>query len=122
MTSPGSTTSLTPAALVVTSHLLRHDNPTLALTIKLALQELAPPANQTETIDQDPLNAGLLYTLHARTIGEILEALTLLGQTALSERDSNPWRAELLHQLLEEWAGLADWILGKDEAGRLRPY
>lgn len=122
MKSPGSTSSLTPAALMVTSHLLRHDNPALALTIKLALQELSATSNQTEPIAQCPLNDGLLYTLHARTIGDILAALTLLGQTALNERDSNPWRAELLHQLLDDWAELADWILGKDDADTLRPH
>lgn len=119
MSSPRSTASstLTPTALVVTSQLLRHDNPSLASAIQAALDDLAPVASREEfaRMAESELNVTLLHALQARTVGQILAALTVLGKQALAERDLHPQRVELLHQLLDDWVALADWILQRSE-------
>lgn len=112
-------TTLTPTALVITSHLLRHDNPTLASAIQKALDELEPVADTQEMaqLTEPQLNAALLHNLQAQTVGEILAALTAIGQRALAERQHQPERIALLHQLLDDWVALAEWILQRNSTG-----
>lgn len=111
-------TTLTPTALVITSHLLRHDNPTLASAIQRALDELKPVATEGEIarLAEPQLNAALLHNLQAQTVGEILAALTAIGQRALADRQHQPERIALLHQLLDDWVALAEWILQRNNA------
>lgn len=109
--------ALTPSALVVTSHLLRHDNPNLARAIQQALRALPTEEPAASTAPQDvDLNRQLLSNLHAQTIGEILAALTALGQQALKDHQRHPERIALLHELLDEWVALAEWILQRNES------
>lgn len=120
MSSPNRHTAhsaLTPSALVVTSHLLRHNNPNLAHAIQQALKALPadPPTASVESEDVE-LNRQLLSNLHAQTIGEILAALTALGQQALHDHQRHPERIALLHELLDEWVALAEWILQRNES------
>lgn len=104
--------ALTPTALVITSHLLRHDNPNLASAIQHALEDLSDPPPQVANSNEEPqVNCTLLASLHAQTVGEILAALTALGQRAISAPDRHPERVALLHELLDEWVALAEWIL-----------
>lgn len=124
MSSPNRHTAhgaLTPSALVVTSHLLRHNNPNLAQAIEQALRAIPtePTAVSTEPEDID-LNCELLSKLHAQTIGEILAALTALGQQALHDHQRHPERIALLHELLDEWVALAEWILQRNESPPIR--
>ncbi len=109
--------ALTPTALVITSHLLRHDNPNLARAIQQALRAIpsAPPTESTGAAEVE-LNRQLLSRLHAQTIGEILAALTALGQQALHDHQRHPERIALLHELLDEWVALAEWILQRNES------
>lgn len=109
--------ALTPTALVLTSHLLRHDNPNLAYAIQHALEYLGtdrpPPSAQPN--EELQLNTALLASLHAQTVGEILAALTVLGQQAVSAPQRHPERVALLHELLDEWVALAEWILQRTD-------
>ncbi len=108
--------ALTPTALVITSHLLRHDNPNLASAIQHALEDLSAPPPQTANSSEEPqMNCSLLASLHAQTVGEILAALTALGQQAITTQDRHPERVALLHELLEEWVALAEWILQRTD-------
>ncbi len=120
MSSPNRHTAhsaLTPTALVITSHLLRHDNPNLARAIQRVLRAI--PSAETLTPEEPAdieLNRQLLSKLHAQTIGEILAALTALGQQALHDHQRHPERIALLHELLDEWVALAEWILQRNES------
>lgn len=121
MSSPSRThihAALTPTALVITSHLLRHDNPNLASAIQHALEELGhePPPRTAKPSEEPPINCALLATLHAQTVGEILAALTALGQRAINTPDRHPERVALLHELLDEWVALAEWILQRNDS------
>lgn len=107
---------LTPTALIVTSHLLRHDNPNLARAIQQALEALPSSSRAPSTERQyAALNRWLLGHLHAQTVGEILAALTALGQQALQNSEHEPKQVALLHELLDEWVALAEWILQRNE-------
>lgn len=109
--------ALTPTALVITSHLLRHDNPNLAQAIQQALRSLpSAPSPTTAEAASTALNRQLLSNLHAQTVGEILAALTSLGQQALHDHQRHPERVALLHELLDEWVALAEWILQRNES------
>ncbi|WP_347330933.1 hypothetical protein [Marinimicrobium locisalis] len=109
--------ALTPTALVLTSHLLRHDNPNLAFAIQHALEYLGAdrPPPSTQANEELQLNTALLASLHAQTVGEILAALTVLGQQAVSTPQRHPERVALLHELLDEWVALAEWILQRTD-------
>lgn len=109
--------ALTPTALVITSHLLRHDNPNLARAIQQALKAIpSTPSTESTVAAEVELNRQLLSRLHAQTIGEILAALTALGQQALHDHQRHPERIALLHELLDEWVALAEWILQRNES------
>lgn len=102
-------TSLSHAALALTSDLLRHDNPSLAGAVRSALvsiRELPPKGRPT---DHWPLNAALVASLEAQTVGKILAALTDLGNRATD--DWSPDRLRLLQELLKDWVELAEWLL-----------
>jgi hypothetical protein len=110
---PYSNTTLSPAALALTSDLLRHHSPTLAEVVQNALANIkeVPPGRRTGIrVTTPPLNSTLISSLEAETVGKVLEALTDLGNKAL-ERHEDPEQLKLVHRLLEDWVALADWLL-----------
>src|SRR5690554_4263534 len=110
---PYSNTALSAAALAMTSELLRQHNPTLAEVVQNALASIkeAPPGRRTGIrVTQPPLNATLISSLEAETVGKVLQALTHLGNQALHGHD-DPEQLKLVHGLLVDWAALADWLL-----------
>ncbi|MDQ2075241.1 hypothetical protein [Marinimicrobium sp. ABcell2] len=108
-----SNTALSAAALALTSDLLRHHNPSLAEVVHNALANIkeAPPGRRTGIrVTQPPLNAALISSLEAETVGQVLAALTDLGNRALEDHE-DPEQLKLVHRLLEDWVSLADWLL-----------
>lgn len=106
--------AISPSALEMTFDLLHPLNPSLAEAIETALRNLGelPPGRRCGSrADQLPLNAALISSLEAQTVGKILEALTELGSRALRSEKRNPELIQLLHDLLQDWADLADWLL-----------
>ena len=111
---PYSNTALSAAALALTSDLLRQHNPSLAEVVQNALANIkeAPPGRRTGIrVTQPPLNASLIASLEAETVGKVLAALTDLGNQALHGHHDDPEQLELVHRLLVDWAALADWLL-----------
>lgn len=111
---PYSNTALSAAALAMTSELLRQHNPSLAQVVQNALANIkeAPPGRRTGIrVTQPPLNASLIASLEAETVGKVLAALTELGNQALQENHGDPEQLEMVHRLLVDWAALADWLL-----------
>ena len=109
-----SNAALSHVALALTSDVLRHDNPSLAGAIEKALDSLTQvPSARTSTsrLEHVPLNTAVVTRLEAQTIGKILAALTDLGNRALADRERYPEQLELVHELLEDWVELADWLL-----------
>lgn len=107
-------------ALEITFDLLRPGTPSLAETVKTALHSLSElPAGKPggSRADQLPLNAALISSLEAQTVGKVLEALTDLGSRALKDKPRNPEHIQLLHDLLQDWAELADWLLQNSSSG-----
>lgn len=106
--------AISPSALAITFDLLRPTSPSLAEAVQAALHslnELPPGRRCGSRADQLPLNAALISSLEAQTVGKILEALTDLGSRALQDKKRNPEHIQLLHDLLQDWAELADWLL-----------
>lgn len=87
------------------------------MAIQAALEKLTAAHRSDKGADlaEAELNLTLLHTLQASTVGQILAALTVLGQRALADRDLHPERVALLHQLLDDWVALAEWILQRNE-------
>lgn len=106
--------AVSPSALETTFDLLRHKNPSLAEAVQTALHHLSelPPGRRCGSrADQLPVNAALVSSLEAQTVGKILEALTELGSQALKDTKRNSEHVQLLHDLLQDWVGLAEWLL-----------
>ncbi len=109
-----------PNALGLTFDLLCQGSPCLAEALQTALHnlsELPPGRHWGSRADQLPLSAALISSLEAQTVGKILEALTELGSQALQENQRNPDHIQLLHDLLQDWAELADWLLQHASSG-----
>lgn len=112
--------AISPSALEITFDLLRPTSPSLAEAVRAALHSLSelPPGRRCGSrADELPLNAALISSLEAQTVGKILEALTDLGSRALKDKERNPEHLQLLHDLLEDWSELADWLLQNSSSG-----
>lgn len=110
-----SASCLTAADLTLTSQILRQFNPGLAHSLESAMRAMDIP--KPERAKQPQSSALLLRHLHAQRVGQILSALTFIGQRAMDPdpRDCLPQLSSreltLLGQLLDHWIELADWIL-----------
>lgn len=112
--------AISPSALAITFDLLRPTSPSLAEAVQAALlnlSELPPGRRCGSRAQQLPMNAALISSLEAQTVGKILEALTELGSRALQDKERNPEHIQLLHDLLQDWAELADWLLQNASSG-----
>lgn len=106
--------AISPSALKITFELLCQSSPSLAEALQTALHNLSElPSGQRSgsRANRLPSNAALISSLEAQTIGKILEALTELGSQALQENQRNPHYIQLLHDLLQDWTELAEWLL-----------
>lgn len=106
--------AISPSVLELTFNLLRHSSPSLAEAVETALHnlsELPPGRRHGSRADQLPLNTALISSLEVQTVGKILQALTDLGYRALKDKERNPEHILLLHDLLQSWTELAEWML-----------
>lgn len=112
---------LSHGTLELTFRLLRHQYPTLALEVRnLILNTLQHPSDHPEQpIKQHSNQATTVYlyvNLAPVTVGQVVAALTELGQVELHNDESSAnGRRIVLKSLLEEWANVAEWVLNRAE-------
>lgn len=106
--------------LELTFRLLRNNNPSLALAIKIALDELelAPAEALFAITSEMHLNTDLLKSLSATTIIKTVAALNDIARSALKKKDLPPQHMRVLRNLIEDWAKLAEWILEHSTSDR----
>ena len=99
--------------LELTFRLLRNNNPTLALAIKIALDEVefAPAEALFALTDEMHLNTDLLKSLNTTTVVKTVAALNDIARHALQNKNLPPQHMKVLGNLIEDWAKLAEWIL-----------
>ncbi len=94
--------------LEMTYKLLRTPNPSLALCVRNLLMNQRKQINNTHK-NKPRINIALEPT----TIGKIVSALTILGQNALDNREVENGKLLVLRSLIEDWAGLAEWLVNR---------
>ena len=106
--------------LELTFRLLRNNNPSLALAIKIALDELelAPAEALFAVTSEMHLNSDLLKSLSATNIIKTVAALNDIARSALKKNDLPPQHMRVLRNLIEDWAKLAEWILDHSTSDR----
>lgn len=62
------------------------------------------------------LNAAVLASLKAHTIGKIVSVLTDIGEAALKNNDTTPSHMALMRTLIEDWVQLTEWVLNNTAA------
>ncbi len=106
-------------ALELTFRLLRNSHPLLAHAVKQTI-------DQTPTVSYEDLqsaytgemllNAEVLASLKAHTIGKIVSVLTDIGEEALMQNDLPPSHMTLMRTLIEDWVQLTEWVLAHTAA------
>lgn len=92
--------------------LLRTKKPALAMTVRQTLIELnAVSAQNSPSSDDVHRYPELLNRLDVPTISEIMAELTLVAQRTLTKDTLYPDAKVIMSQLLQEWAGLVEWVL-----------
>jgi len=95
-------------SLTLTFQLLRPLNPSLALEIRniSAGIYIKQAENSTrENIDH------FCVTLSAQKVGNVVDALTQLGEYAFKQKTATQGQLLLLKALIQEWMKLAEWII-----------
>lgn len=107
--------------LDLTFRLMRNNYPVLALAIKIALDEVevAPPEALFAVTGEMHLNSDLIKSLSATNIIKTVAALNDIARSALKKNDLPPEHMRLLGNLIEDWAKLAEWILGHATSERI---
>lgn len=112
---------LSHGTLELTFRLLRHQYPTLALEVRnLILNTLQHrndhPEQPVKQCSNQATTVYLYVNLAASIVGQVVAALTELGQTEL-HNDGNRanGRRIVIKSLLEEWANVAEWVLSQAE-------
>lgn len=106
-------------ALELTFRLLRNNHPLLAHAVKQTLDSIATVAYEdlhSTYTGEMLLNADLLRSLKAHTIGKIVSVLTDIGEQALQQRDLPPSHMTLMRTLIEDWVQLTEWVLAHTAA------
>lgn len=113
---------LSHGTLELTFRLLRHQYPTLALEVRnLILNTLQyridHPEQPIRQCSNQATTVYLYVNLAPSSVGQVVAALTELGQAELhNEENSANGRRIVLKSLLEEWANVAEWVLDQAEA------
>lgn len=100
--------------LELTFRLLRNNNPGLSNAIKNTMSHINIVPYETIRglhTDEMHLNADIYQILTAHTIGQIVSALTKIGEMALAKRDMPPEHLNQLRRLIEDWVKLTEWVL-----------
>ncbi|RYY75985.1 MAG: hypothetical protein EOO52_00170 [Gammaproteobacteria bacterium] len=100
--------------LELTFRLLRNNNPGLSNAIKNAMSHVN--IVHYETIrgihtGEMHFNVDIYQLLTAHTIGQIVYALTKIGELALAKHDMPPEHINQLRKLIEDWVQLTEWVL-----------
>ena len=100
--------------LELTFRLLRNNNPGLSNAIKNTISHINIVPYETIRgfhTGEMHLNADIYQILTAHTIGQIVSALTKIGEMALAKRDMPPEHLNQLRRLIEDWVKLTEWVL-----------
>ncbi len=101
-------------ALELTFRLLRNNHPLLAHAVKQTIENTAPVPYEdlhSTFTGEMLLNAEVLHSLKAHTIGKIVSVLTEIGEQALKQNDLPPSHMTLMRTLIEDWVQLTEWVL-----------
>lgn len=101
-------------ALEITFRLLRNNNADLAFALKKTLDHIqfAPSEAVVGSYSGEMhLNTELLKLLQANTIVKIVAAVNDIAQQAVDQKDLPLQQLKILHDLIEDWAELGEWIL-----------
>lgn len=101
-------------ALEITFRLLRNNNSDLAFAIKKTMDHIQfAPSEATVGVysGEMHLNTELLKLLQTNTIVKIVAAVNDIGQQAVDQKDLSQQHMKALHDLIEDWAELTEWIL-----------
>ncbi|GAB3100544.1 hypothetical protein G8770_04490 [Aestuariicella hydrocarbonica] len=101
-------------ALELTFRVLRRHKPQLAMDVQNILQ-----GNKVEAQTLKPLSrvnpkstADHFYvSLPPQTIGQVVKALTHLGEEMLAQPDRGNGKLLIIRTLMKDWMDLADWII-----------
>lgn len=106
-------------ALELTFRLLRNNHPLLAHAIKQTIDNTATVSYedlQSAYTGEMLLNAEVLASLKAHTIGKVVSVLTDIGEEALKQNDLPPSHMTLMRTLIEDWVQLTEWVLAHTAA------
>lgn len=106
-------------ALELTFRLLRNNHPLLAHAVKQTIDNTATVSYedlQSAYTGEMLLNAEVLTSLKAHTIGKIVSVLTDIGEEALKQNDLPPSHMTLMRTLIEDWVQLTEWVLAHTAA------
>ena len=106
-------------ALDLTFRLLRNNHPLLAHAVKHTIDTTATVSYedlQSAYTGEMLLNAEVLASLKAHTIGKIVSVLTDIGEEALKQSDLPPSHMTLMRTLIEDWVQLTEWVLAHTAA------
>lgn len=106
-------------ALELTFRLLRNNHPLLAHAVKQTIDNTATVSYedlQSAYTGEMLLNAEILASLKAHTIGKIVSVLTDIGEEALKQNDLPPSHMTLMRTLIEDWVQLTEWVLAHTAA------
>ncbi len=111
-------------ALELTFRLLLGHNPLLAMDVQnLIMDDQASPATGSAALfssaerhltsgPQQRFAADYYHvSLNARTIGKVVEALTLLGQSQLDKSNHGSSQLLIIRTLMKDWMTLAEWLV-----------
>jgi hypothetical protein len=100
--------------LELTFRLLRNNNPGLSNAIKNTMSHINTVPYETIRgihTGEMHLNADVYQQLTAHTIGQIVSALTKIGELALAKHDMPSEHLNQLRRLIEDWVHLTEWVL-----------
>jgi hypothetical protein len=100
--------------LELSFRVLRNNKPGLANAIRKAIEQLdIVPYDvlQKAHTGEMVFNVQLFEILNAHTIGRIVSSLTEIGVNALHDHTLPPSHSHLLHNLIDDWVQLTEWIL-----------
>ncbi len=101
-------------ALELTFRLLRNNYPLLAHAVKQTIDNTSAVSYedlQSAYTGEMLLNADVLASLKAHTIGKIVSVLTDIGEDALKQNDLPANQMKLMRTLIEDWVQLTEWVL-----------
>lgn len=108
-------------ALELTFRLLRNNNPGLANAINNTMSHIhLAPYEITRGMHTGEMHfsAEVFSLLSAHTIGQIVMALTEIGERALAKKDFPGEHINLLRNLIDDWVELTEWILRHNTADK----